>query len=142
MLPEDPNPYDSYAELLMKMGRYQESIENYERALAKDPNFVASLVGIGNNQIFLGEFDEARESFEQLHGVARNEGERRQAMFWTAVSHLHEGHHGKALEALEERYEIALTIHPLMCGTLTSGCRIICASLRSEASLSVKGEAP
>ncbi|MDQ3224723.1 MAG: tetratricopeptide repeat protein [Gemmatimonadota bacterium] len=26
LIPEDPNPYDSYAELLMKMGRFDESI--------------------------------------------------------------------------------------------------------------------
>ncbi len=107
LLPEEPNPYDSYAELLMKMGRHEESIENYEKALSKDETFVASYVGIGNNQIFMGQPEAARASFEKLLEVARNDGQRRQSMFWTAVSHLHEGDYGKALEALEKRYEIA-----------------------------------
>src|SRR5690348_5152005 len=30
LIPNEPNPYDSYAELLLKMGRYPESIENYK----------------------------------------------------------------------------------------------------------------
>ena len=54
LIPGDPNPYDSYAELLMKMGRFEESIKNYEKALAVDPNFVASYIGIGNDRVFMG----------------------------------------------------------------------------------------
>ncbi len=107
ILPGEPNPYDSYAELLMKLGRYQESIENYRQALEKDETFVASYVGIGNNHIFLGQGEEARASFQQLFEVARNDGQRRQARFWTAVSHLHEGDWDAALQELERRYEIA-----------------------------------
>jgi tetratricopeptide (TPR) repeat protein len=42
LIPDDPNPYDSYAELLMKIGQFEKSIESYEKALAVDPNFVAS----------------------------------------------------------------------------------------------------
>ncbi|MCP3963551.1 MAG: tetratricopeptide repeat protein [bacterium] len=107
VLPEEPNPYDSYAELLMKTGRYQESIENYQKALSKDSSFVASYVGIGNNHIFLGQPEEARAAFAKLDEVARNDGQRRQSLFWTAVSHLHEGAADQALEALEARYQIA-----------------------------------
>ncbi|MGD9141649.1 MAG: tetratricopeptide repeat protein, partial [bacterium] len=33
LIPDDPNPYDSYAELLMKMGKFDESIEQYRKAL-------------------------------------------------------------------------------------------------------------
>ena len=52
LIPSDPNPHDSYAELLMKMGRFDESIKAYEQALSLDRNFVASYVGIGNNHDF------------------------------------------------------------------------------------------
>ena len=107
VLPDEPNPYDSYAELLMKLGRYEESIENYEKALEKDPDFVPSYVGIGNNHMFLGQPEEARASFQKLSEVARNDGQRRQALFWTAVSYLHEGDWDAALAELEKRYQIA-----------------------------------
>ena len=33
--PGSPNPYDSYAELLMRMGRYDDSIAQYQKALEK-----------------------------------------------------------------------------------------------------------
>ena len=52
-----PNPYDSYAELLMKRGRFEESIKLYEKALSIDPNFVASYIGIGNDYQFMGRSD-------------------------------------------------------------------------------------
>ena len=35
LIPNDPNPHDSYAELLMKMGRFDDSIKAYERPLAR-----------------------------------------------------------------------------------------------------------
>ena len=34
LIPNDPNPYDSYAELLLKMGRFDEAITQYNKALA------------------------------------------------------------------------------------------------------------
>jgi len=100
LIPDDPNPYDSYAELLMKMGRFDESIKSYEKALSIDPNFVASYVGIGNARTFMGQGEEARKSYARLLGIARNDGERRQAHFWTAMSYVHEGATDRALAEL------------------------------------------
>jgi len=39
LIPKDPNPYDSYAELLLKMGRFDDSLTQYRKALSIDPNF-------------------------------------------------------------------------------------------------------
>ena len=107
LIPNDPNPYDSYAELLMKRGKFDESIASYEKALAVDPNFVASYVGIGNNHMFAGRGDKAREAFGKLTSVARTPGEQRQALFWTAVSYLHEAKWADALKALDQEQAIA-----------------------------------
>jgi tetratricopeptide (TPR) repeat protein len=107
LIPDDPNPYDSYAELLMKMGRHDESIRNYEKALSLNKNFVASYIGIGNNQMFMGKGDEARATLARLAGVARNDGELRQAHFWTAVSYVYEGATEKALAEVEKMQAIA-----------------------------------
>jgi len=46
LIPNDPNPYDSYAELLLKMGKFDESIVQYRKALAIDPNFINSTRGL------------------------------------------------------------------------------------------------
>jgi tetratricopeptide (TPR) repeat protein len=107
LIPGDPNPYDSYAELLMKTGRFEESIKNYEKALSLDPNFVASYVGIGNDQIFLGRGAEARKTFARLSAVSRNDGEKRLAHFWTAVSYVHEGATDQALAEVQKMAAIA-----------------------------------
>ncbi len=109
LIPDDPNPYDSYAELLMKMGRFEESIENYRRALGADQNFVASYVGIANNQMFLGQTEEARATLAELSATARNVGETRQALLWTARSYLHEGNHEQALETCRAMQSLAET---------------------------------
>ena len=53
----DPNPYDSYAELLMKLGRYEESIQQYKKALDVNPEFFASHMGISNNLMFLRRYE-------------------------------------------------------------------------------------
>jgi tetratricopeptide (TPR) repeat protein len=107
LIPNDPNPYDSYAELLMKTGRFKESIVQYEKALAKDPNFVASYVGISTDHVLLGSPEQARHSLGKLEAAARNVGERRQALLWTAASYVHEGAHDKALEAVQRMYALA-----------------------------------
>jgi tetratricopeptide (TPR) repeat protein len=107
VLPNDPNPYDSYAELLMKLGRFDESIENYRKALAIDANFVASYVGIGNDQIFQNRPDEARATFAKLLAVARNTGERRQAHFWTAASYVHQARHDEAIADIRKGSALA-----------------------------------
>lgn len=107
LIPDEPNPYDSYAELLMKMGRFDESIDNYRKALEKNPQFVFSYVGIGNNQIFAADFEAARETFAELLVKARNDGERRTAHFWTAVSHVFEGNVEAAVEAADRMSALA-----------------------------------
>ena len=107
LIPGDPNPFDSYAELLMKMGRFEESIKNYEKALSIDKNFVASWVGIGNNYMFMGQGDKAREAFAKLTAIARNDGEKRQALFWNAMSYVHEGATDKAIKEIEKEAAIA-----------------------------------
>jgi tetratricopeptide (TPR) repeat protein len=107
LIPNDPNPYDSYAELLMKTGRFEESIKNYEKALSVDPNFVASYVGIGNDQIFMGKPADARKTFAKLAAVARNDGEKRLALQWTAFSYVHEGATELALGEVQKMHAIA-----------------------------------
>jgi len=102
LIPDDPNPYDSYAELLMKMGRFEDSIKNYEKALSVDRNFVASYVGIGNDRVFMGQPEEARKAYARLTAIARNPGEKRQALLWTALSYVHEGATDKAIAELQK----------------------------------------
>lgn len=90
-IPNDPNPYDSYAELQLKMGRYEASIATYRKALEQDEHFFASRLGIATDLNYLGRHDEARSELADLLALARNDGELRAAWFAIAVSHLDEG---------------------------------------------------
>lgn len=111
LIPDDPNPYDSYAELLMKEGKYEASIEQYKKALNIDPNFVASHLGIATNYTFMKKYDEARNQCDALFETARNDGERRAALFAKAVSYVDEGNTDMALEELHKGYMIAEAIN-------------------------------
>jgi len=111
LIPNDPNPYDSYADLLLKMGRYDESIKNYKKALELDPIFVSSFVGIATNLMYMGKHEEARQELQKLYDLARNDGERRIALFNTAVSFVDEGKLDLAMEQMEKRYALAEKIN-------------------------------
>jgi tetratricopeptide (TPR) repeat protein len=105
--PDSPNPYDSYAELLLKMGRYDESIAQYMKALEKDPAFVASLAGIGNNYIFKRDYEKARQSYQEQFDRAPNVNQKIGAMNLTVASYVHEGKTAEAVQAAERLAKFA-----------------------------------
>src|SRR5262249_39154541 len=107
LIPDDPNPHDSYAELLMRLGRYDESIGEYKKALQIDPYFLSAYVGIANNQIFAGKGDDARATLKQMMTKTRNDGEKRQVWFWTSETYAHEERWPEAIKAIEEEKKIA-----------------------------------
>ena len=111
IIPDDPNPYDSYAELLMKEGKYEASIDQYKKALSVNPEFVNSFVGIATNYDYLKKYDDARTQCDQLYNVARNDGEKRLALFTKVVSYVSEGNTVSALEEMGKEYAIAETIN-------------------------------
>ncbi len=110
LIPEDPNPYDSYAELLMKMGRYDESIEQYKAALEIKPDFIFSYIGIASNLNFKGQHEDAREQLQTMYGKAKDDGQRRTALTAMALSYIDEGDFDRALEHYERQYDLAEAI--------------------------------
>ncbi|MDQ3473799.1 MAG: tetratricopeptide repeat protein [Acidobacteriota bacterium] len=102
-----PNPYDSYAELLLKTGRYDESIAQYKKALEKDPAFVASLAGIGNNYIFKRDYEKARQSYQEQFDRAPNVNQKIGAMNLMVSAYVHEGKTAEAVQAAERLAKFA-----------------------------------
>lgn len=105
--PNSPNPYDSYAELLLKLGRYDESIAQYKKALEKDPAFSGSLAGIGNNYIFKRDYEKARQSYQEQFDRAPNVNQKIGAMNLTLASYVHEGKTAEAVQAAERLAKFA-----------------------------------
>jgi tetratricopeptide (TPR) repeat protein len=106
-LPNSPNPYDSYAEFLLKQSRYDESIEQYIKALNKDPQFTASMEGIAENYLFKNEFDKARQYFDMEYAHATTFNEKMESLLWKASSYVHENDVENALKIIEQQRDLA-----------------------------------
>jgi tetratricopeptide (TPR) repeat protein len=106
LIPKDPNPYDSYAELLLKEGKFDESIVQYRKALAINPNFLASHQGIAMDLLYSGKAAQALAEIDQIAKKARNDGERRIALFAMTVVHADQGQMAKALADLDKQYAL------------------------------------
>lgn len=63
-IPGDPNPQDSYAEILRLAGQFDKSIEHYRAALAIDPRFYSSQYGIADTYSLKGDQVQARKEYE------------------------------------------------------------------------------
>jgi tetratricopeptide (TPR) repeat protein len=107
LTPNSPNGYDSYAELLLTMGMYDKSIAQYKKALEFDPDFSYSLVGLGNNYVFLGDYDTARKYYRQYYDNAPAPGARYDALNLEAISYVHEGKIEKALSVYHQYCDLA-----------------------------------
>jgi len=107
LIPNDPNPYDSYAELLLKMGRYDESIAQYRKALSVDPHFNPSRFGISADYMYSGKPQEAAAELQSMADQARNDGELRTALFGMAVLASDGGKYDEALAAMDKEYAVA-----------------------------------
>jgi len=71
-MPTDPNPEDSYGDILFKAGRYEDAKAHFEAALRKDAGFGPSQHELGDVYAMLGNQQGAREAYEKSARVAAN----------------------------------------------------------------------
>ena len=107
LIPKDPNPYDSYAELLLKMGRFDDSIAQYRKALGIDPNFVNAHQGIAMDLLYAGKPADAVTELAEIEKKARTDGERRTGLFALTVVYIDAGEFAKALANVDKASAIA-----------------------------------
>src|SRR5580658_7513700 len=87
LLPKEPNPHDSYGELLRMAGNFEGSLKQYRAALKIDPGFVTSQVGLGDTYALMGNQEQARIEYDKAVRYAQNEADRltysmQKAMTW------------------------------------------------------------
>ena len=70
--PDDPNPEDSYGDVLFKAGRYDEAQTHFESALRKDPKFGPSQHELGDVFAMKGDQEKARDSYRRAAEDAAN----------------------------------------------------------------------
>ena len=76
LLPNEPNPHDSYGELLRMAGNFEASLRHYRAALKMDPDFVTSQLGLGDTYALMGNQEQARIEYDKAIRYAHNEADR------------------------------------------------------------------
>jgi tetratricopeptide (TPR) repeat protein len=64
LMPKDPNPQDSYAEILRLAGHYTVAIDHYREALTLNPHFYSSQFGIADTYLLMGAEVRARQEYD------------------------------------------------------------------------------
>lgn len=130
LLPDRPNPYDSYAELLLRTGRYDESIAQYSKALEKDSSFAFSLKGIGDNYLFKGDHARARDHYQQQFDTTQSADVKFDALNLITTSYVYEGKTVEALKANEQarRFAEKEKLVPNAIGTYSTAAFILAES--------------
>jgi tetratricopeptide (TPR) repeat protein len=108
LLPKEPNPQDSYAEILRMAGNFDGSLERYRAALKIDPDFVSSQLGLGDTYALMGNQEQARTEYDKAIRYSHNEADRLLYSMQKALTWLREGKYADADKAF---LEIAQTAH-------------------------------
>lgn len=108
LLPKEPNPQDSYGELLRMAGNFDGSLAHYHAALAIDPDFVTSQLGLGDTYALMGNQEQARVEYDKAIRFAKNEADRLIYSMQRVLTYVREGNYA---EADKEYQEIAETAH-------------------------------
>jgi tetratricopeptide (TPR) repeat protein len=107
VLPKEPNPLDSYAEILRMSGNFDAALEHYRAALKIDPGFASSQLGLGDTYALMGvqAQAQARTEYDKAIQDAHTDADRldynlQKAMTWVRENNLAEA--DKAFGAIAE----------------------------------------
>ena len=68
VIPNEPNPQDSYAEILRLAGHYEDALTHYQEALKIMPSFASSQQGLGDTYALMGDQQRARAEYTKCSG--------------------------------------------------------------------------
>jgi len=108
MLPTEPNPQDSYGELLRMAGNFEGSLQHYHAALKIDPDFVTSQLGLGDTYALMGNQEQARVEYDKAIRFAHTEADRLSYNMQKGLTWVRDG---KFAEADKLFLEVAETGH-------------------------------
>ena len=102
VLPKEPNPHDSYGELLRMAGHFDDALAHYRMALKVDPNFASSQVGIADTYALMGHQAQARIEYDKAIAQAHNDADRVDYMMQKATTWVREANPAEADRAFTE----------------------------------------
>jgi tetratricopeptide (TPR) repeat protein len=107
LLPNEPNPHDSYGELLRMAGNFEGSLQHYRAALKIDPDFVTSQVGLGDTYALMGNQEQARIEYDKAIRQAHNEADRLAYSMQKAMTWVRDGNFAEADNTFREIAQMA-----------------------------------
>jgi len=99
--PDQPNPHDSYGEILRLAGRFDASLEEYRASIRIDPNFGSEL-GVADTYAVMGKEQDARDEYERAIVFAGSEPEKVAYELQMAITWIRDGNRREAERALRE----------------------------------------
>ena len=108
LLPNEPNPQDSYGELKRMAGDFESAVAHYRAALKMDPDFISSQVGIADTYALMGNEEQARAEYDKAIRFAHNETDRFNYEMQKAMTYVREGNYA---EADKQFLDVATTAH-------------------------------
>jgi tetratricopeptide (TPR) repeat protein len=107
LAPREPNPYDSYGELLQRMGRYDEAAAQYQRAIQIDSGFAEAYAGLAEVRLLAGRRAEAMAAWRQAAAHAPDAEAKLAFMDQLAIGELYAGNVKGAVTQLTENARLA-----------------------------------
>ena len=108
LLPKEPNPQDSYGEVLRMAGRFEAALEHYRAALAIDASFNTSQVGLGDTYALMGDQEHARQEYDKAIDKEPNPANRFDCRMQKAITWVREKNY---TEADRELWRISVEAH-------------------------------
>jgi Tfp pilus assembly protein PilF len=107
LLPNEPNPHDSYGEMLRLSGRFDDALEQYHIALKIDPTFYISQKELGETYAVMGQEERARAEYAKAIQEAPGNGLKAEYLQKSAMTYLRDGKYDDADKAYRQAAESA-----------------------------------
>ena len=107
LLPNEPNPHDSYGEMLRLSGRFDDALEQYHIALKIDPTFYISQKELGETYAVMGQEERARTEYARAIQEAPGNGLKAEYLQKSAMTYLREQKYDEADKAYRQAAESA-----------------------------------
>jgi tetratricopeptide (TPR) repeat protein len=132
--PDQPNPHDSYGEILRMAGKFDGALEQYRASIRCDPMFGSEL-GVADTYALMGREQEARDEYDRAIVFARSDAEKTEYELDSAVTWIREDNRKQAEHALRE---VARRAHNAGLGRLEAESHRVLAMYEPEYKSSIR----
>jgi tetratricopeptide (TPR) repeat protein len=132
--PDQPNPHDSYGEILRMAGKFDAALEQYRASIHCDPMFGSEL-GVADTYALMGREQDARDEYDRAIVFANSDQERVEYELNSAITWIRENNRKQAEHAIRD---VARHAHRAGLGRLEAESHRILAMYEPEYKSSIR----